>query len=325
MLICMILIFILCQIYEGRIFFKGCVVGSLLTLLPFGILIYTLPQTSNSTLGLILLTTGIVFTIYQGLRASLDPDEYALLGRILRDGLHTPKWYWDQWSANNKKELEEYFKSSRKKNRKETRKDDDEEYEENDEEEHEGENEEKNRPVSLHTPNHLSFSPNYTEEKEHVDNGIPNPQGLRYKTMDGHMVRSKAEMLIANWLTNNHIQYFYEKPVPGTPYFCDFYLPKEQNPSLKTQDVYIEYWGRLDDPEYRMRMELKIEANQKKGIKLMSITDDDIQKDLDATLQEKILFVVPNNTTEKTHETEHLGNNIKTEKKKEDKEERYWE
>lgn len=298
MLICFILCFILCQIYEGRIFFKGCVVGSLLTLLPFGILIYALPQTSNSTLGLVLLTTGIVFSVYQGIRSWLDPDEHALLGRILRDGLHTPKWYWDKWSADIDKSVEAYFDSNR--NKKETKEDD----------------EEKVIPVGLPTPSNLSFSMDYKKEekKGFGDNSGPNPAGLRYKTLDGHMVRSKAEMLIANWLTNNHIQYFYEKPAPGTPYFCDFYLPE--------QDMYIEYWGRIDDPEYRECMDQKIEAYQKQGLGLISITDEDIQKDLDAVLQQKITnnnVVVPNNTAEKEKMDEIKKQIIEEEKNN------YWE
>ena len=47
-----------------------------------------------------------------------------------------------------------------------------------------------------------------------------------YRTNDGHYVRSRAELVIANWLFAEGIAYAYEKRVPiKEDIYCDFYIP----------------------------------------------------------------------------------------------------
>ena len=60
-----------------------------------------------------------------------------------------------------------------------------------------------------------------------------------HRATDGHMVRSKAEMLIDNWLYMEGIVHAYERKLPiEEDVYCDFYLPagKIYRAPLKTQD-----------------------------------------------------------------------------------------
>ena len=71
-----------------------------------------------------------------------------------------------------------------------------------------------------------------------------------YRTNDGHYVRSRAELVIANWLFAEGMAY--EKRVPiKEDVYCDFYIPKGK--------VYVEFWGLEDDEAYLKRKEKKIE------------------------------------------------------------------
>jgi hypothetical protein len=56
----------------------------------------------------------------------------------------------------------------------------------------------------------------------------------KHRATDGHMVRSKAEMLIDNWLYMAEIVHAYERKLPiEEEVYCDFYIP--------TGKVYIEF------------------------------------------------------------------------------------
>jgi hypothetical protein len=48
----------------------------------------------------------------------------------------------------------------------------------------------------------------------------------KQRTADGHYVRSRAEMLIDNWLYMSEIVHAYERRLPiEEEVYCDFYLP----------------------------------------------------------------------------------------------------
>jgi hypothetical protein len=102
----------------------------------------------------------------------------------------------------------------------------------------------------------------------------------KYRTSDGHYVRSRGEVMIANWLYMNSIRYEYEKrlPIPDNA-LTDFYL-------IDT-DTYIEYWG-LDDVEYLQRKNKKIELYNQYGLKLLSVTNEDLY-DLDRSLLNRLM------------------------------------
>lgn len=91
----------------------------------------------------------------------------------------------------------------------------------------------------------------------------------KQRTADGHYVRSRAEMLIDNWLYMAEIVHAYERRLPvSEEVYCDFYLPAGK--------VYIEFWGMESDPKYAARKEQKKSIYEKYGLNLVELNDDDI-------------------------------------------------
>ena len=92
-----------------------------------------------------------------------------------------------------------------------------------------------------------------------------------YRTSDGHYVRSRAEAMIDDWLFNRHIAHAYERKLPvEDDVLCDFYLPQG--------NVYIEFWGRGDDPAYARRMQEKQQIYQRHNLQLISLTDAELYR-----------------------------------------------
>jgi len=116
-----------------------------------------------------------------------------------------------------------------------------------------------------------------TASKERkLEKGTSEEKGFREKfeaklrTTDGHFVRSKAEMLIDNWLYMAEIVHAYERKLPiEEDVYCDFYIP--------TGKVYIEYWGYENDQKYLARKKTKQEIYQKYGFNLIEVEDKDVQ------------------------------------------------
>ena len=91
----------------------------------------------------------------------------------------------------------------------------------------------------------------------------------KHRATDGHMVRSKAEMLIDNWLYMAEIVHAYERKLPiEEEVYCDFYIP--------TGKIYIEFWGLENDPKYAKRKEIKREIYKKYDFKLIELTDEEV-------------------------------------------------
>ncbi len=91
----------------------------------------------------------------------------------------------------------------------------------------------------------------------------------KHRATDGHMVRSKAEMLIDNWLYMAEIVHAYERKLPiEEEVYCDFYIP--------TGKIYIEFWGLENDPKYAKRKEAKKAIYKKYNFKLIELTDDEV-------------------------------------------------
>ncbi|MEC0089878.1 glycerol kinase [Paenibacillus macquariensis] len=102
-----------------------------------------------------------------------------------------------------------------------------------------------------------------------------------HRSADGHYVRSRAEMLIDNWLYMSEIVHAYERKLPiEEDVYCDFYLPVGK--------VYIEFWGLENDAKYNDRKQLKLEIYKKYGFKLIELDDKDILN-LDDILPKKLL------------------------------------
>ena len=107
-----------------------------------------------------------------------------------------------------------------------------------------------------------------------IRNDYPDDFRLKYPTNkrseDGHLVRSRGELLIDNWLYNHGFTHSYEKYVPIKEHLlCDFYLNE--------QDIYIEYWG-IDYDYYRRRREFKEHLYYKYELNLLSIENENIEK-----------------------------------------------
>ena len=118
----------------------------------------------------------------------------------------------------------------------------------------------------------------------------PDEKGFRQKfpagflASDGHWVRSKAELLIDNWLYTRNLAHAYERrmPVPEDSY-ADFYIP--------LGECYIEYWG-LDTQEYTDRQKRKREIFKKYGFRVIELGEEDLTE-LDDRLPTQLLRYLP--------------------------------
>ena len=100
----------------------------------------------------------------------------------------------------------------------------------------------------------------------------------KYRATDGHLLDSRAEWMIDEWLNRNGIPHEADVPLPflvhARPARCDFYLPE--------QNVYIEFWG-LDTPEYLERKAYKIRQYEALGLRRIDLGDRDLF-DLDKSM-----------------------------------------
>lgn len=102
-----------------------------------------------------------------------------------------------------------------------------------------------------------------------------------YRTRDGHLVRSRAEVIIDDFLYISGIVHAYERRLPiEEDVYSDFYLPQGK--------VYIEFWGMEDNEKYAARKEEKLRIYQKYGYNLIELNDADIAN-LDDILPRKLL------------------------------------
>lgn len=102
-----------------------------------------------------------------------------------------------------------------------------------------------------------------------------------HRTKDGHFVRSKAEMIIDDWLYSESITHAYEKRLPVIEeVYSDFYLPQGK--------IYIEFWGLENDSKYNARKEQKKEIYKKYNLNLIELTDKEITK-LDDILPQMLI------------------------------------
>jgi hypothetical protein len=113
----------------------------------------------------------------------------------------------------------------------------------------------------------------------------------KHRTIDGHYVRSKAEVLIDNWLYQYGLIHAYERKLPiDEDVYCDFYIPSGNG---RSQAVYIEYWGMENDPKYLERKNKKLEIYKRESLHLIELNDADLQN-IDDILAKKLRqFKVP--------------------------------
>lgn len=130
----------------------------------------------------------------------------------------------------------------------------------------------------------VSAAEEVIEEKVHKEASATNFRDkfeAKHRAADGHYVRSRAEMLIDNWLYMSEIVHAYERRLPvEEEVYCDFYLPVGK--------VYIEFWGLENDERYTERKKEKLKVYEKYGFNLIELVDSDI-KNLDDLLPKKLL------------------------------------
>ncbi len=95
-------------------------------------------------------------------------------------------------------------------------------------------------------------------------------KATKFTCGDGHVVRSKGEMIIDNWLTQQGIPHDYEHTiwVHGRPIKYDWCLPESK--------TYIEYWG-FGGKAYMRRKREKIKLYKAGRVGLISIEDKDLE------------------------------------------------
>jgi hypothetical protein len=106
-------------------------------------------------------------------------------------------------------------------------------------------------------------------KKEEKTVGFREKFAATHRATDGHMVRSRGEMLIDNFLYFAGIAHAYERLLPvDDEVYCDFYVPAGK--------VYIEYWGLDNDPKYVERKKIKKEIYQKSGFNLIELSNEQV-------------------------------------------------
>jgi len=100
------------------------------------------------------------------------------------------------------------------------------------------------------------------------------------RTPDGHYVRSRAELLIDDFLYKNGIVHAYERKLNiDEEVYCDFYIP--------SQKLYIEFWGLEENEQYAERKRIKLALYAKYNFKLIEVNNSDIEN-LDEKLATKL-------------------------------------
>jgi len=114
------------------------------------------------------------------------------------------------------------------------------------------------------------------------------PKG-RYKTKDGHFVRSRGEVIIDNYLFECKLPHAYERSLPiEEDVLCDWYIPPFGMNASKP--VYIEFWG-MDTKKYLERKKQKqIIYSKYPELHLIELEDKDLH-DLDRVLGSKLTEV----------------------------------
>lgn len=129
----------------------------------------------------------------------------------------------------------------------------------------------KNKTITLQCKNCTDF-----QLIDHQYEGI-------YRCIDGHIVKSKAEREIDNYLFLHNIRHCYEKPIPvdnNTEIHPDFYLPD--------LDLYIEHWGKEDDYSYNETKKYKLDIYRKLRITLICTHEKEDSADIDSALNRKL-------------------------------------
>ncbi len=103
----------------------------------------------------------------------------------------------------------------------------------------------------------------------------------KLRCADGHLVRSKTELLIDNWLYLVGIAHAYERRLPiEESFYGEFYLPAGH--------VYLEYLGHTGDNRYHQLKLEKLALYRRYELDVITLNDDQV-KQLDVYLPKQLL------------------------------------
>lgn len=130
-------------------------------------------------------------------------------------------------------------------------------------------------------PKQEASTPVVSNSKSEKSSDYREKYEAKHRTLDGHYVRSRAEVIIDNILYQYGLVHAYERKIfmGDEEVLSDFYLPDGK--------VYIEFWGLENDQKYLERKKKKIEFYKKNEIPLIELNDDDILN-LDDHLPKKL-------------------------------------
>lgn len=118
----------------------------------------------------------------------------------------------------------------------------------------------------------LNETNDIVEKTNDIIDEFRNKFPAKYRTKDGHNVRSRWEVIIDNTLYEYWLVHAYERKLPiDENVYSDFYLPAR----LGTSAVYIEYWG-MEDGKYNERKKLKKEIYKKYNLNLIELENHHI-------------------------------------------------
>jgi len=103
--------------------------------------------------------------------------------------------------------------------------------------------------------------------REEVIENFRDRYSCQFRCDDGHMVRSLSEQAIDNWLSRNGYQHAYEPELP----MHEQMIPDFSVSGQGGQTVYIEFWGRPDDPAYSGRIQRKRAAYRSNRLTLIEL------------------------------------------------------
>ena len=116
---------------------------------------------------------------------------------------------------------------------------------------------------------HSNFKQMQHEFEQKID------QNMKLRTEAGHMVQSKGEKLVADYLWDHNMPYVYDTPIQlkGGWIRPDFILPKHNN-------LIVEFKG-MDTKDYNFMFERKLRLLESAGLMALIIKPEDLQ-DLDS-------------------------------------------
>lgn len=114
----------------------------------------------------------------------------------------------------------------------------------------------------------------------------------KFTCTDGHIVKSKSEMIIDNWLFDKGIPHAYEKRLPidadeSHDLHPDFCLPGYGD---DPDDIYIEYWGYNESNiKYTESKNYKLKEYKKQKVTVICLEEKDMM-DINASMNRKLKF-----------------------------------